>query len=447
MGELSVIQVVIVLVIALLVFGPARLPELGRQLGKGLRELKQQASGLGADLQRAVDDTLTPAQTQPSGNLTPPTEDDDRALLAGVVVTQNEPAPTLAASPPVVAGQDDELLQGVVVSGDTPAATASPEASSPREAPSDSTPRRQRRTVDRRPAPGRAAPPHHRLTRRPDRRICRALCGSSPIVAIPRRATAHRSAPHHPRRQRGFFTVLKVVSACAVIVALPVWLYQAYAYVIPAVAEQPRRRMLLTVGGIAGLFLLGAAFGYLLVLPVALKWLQSFNNNLFVSQLRASEYYGFVTTFTLSSGLMFEIPIAMMGLARLGVVQAATYVRQWRLAVVIIAVVAALLPGGDPMSMILLMVPQVGLYILGIWLAKRFGQPAPWTRAAWADGAPPRPPSHLPARRPTLKHCARCADQMVQVRIRRTQPFRIEMQCGLFALCQRRPLCSSQSCS
>lgn len=131
MGELSVIQVVIVLVIALLVFGPARLPELGRQLGKGLRELKQQASGLGADLQRAVDDTPTPAQTQPSGNLTPPTEDDDRALLAGVVVTQNEPAPTLAASPPVVAGQDDELLQGVVVSGDTPAATASPEASSP----------------------------------------------------------------------------------------------------------------------------------------------------------------------------------------------------------------------------------------------------------------------------------------------------------------------------
>jgi sec-independent protein translocase protein TatC len=84
---------------------------------------------------------------------------------------------------------------------------------------------------------------------------------------------------------------------------------------------------------------------------------------------------------------MFEIPIAMLGLARLGVVQAATYARQWRLAVVIIAVVAALLPGGDPMSMILLMVPQIGLYILGIWLAKRFGQPAPWTRAAWADGA------------------------------------------------------------
>ncbi len=183
----------------------------------------------------------------------------------------------------------------------------------------------------------------------------------------------------------GFFTVLKVVAACSLIVALPIWLYQAYAYVVPAVAEQPRRRMLMTVAGIAGLFLAGAAFGYVLVLPVALSWLQSFNNDLFVSQLRASEYYGFVTTFSLSSGLMFEIPVAMMGLARLGIVQAGTYVRQWRVAIVVIAVVAALLPGGDPMSMILLMVPQIVLYGLGVWLAKRFGQPAPWSKQAWAE--------------------------------------------------------------
>lgn len=181
-----------------------------------------------------------------------------------------------------------------------------------------------------------------------------------------------------------FFTVLKVTLACAFIVALPVWLYQAYAYIVPAVGDQPRRRMLLTVAGIAGLFLAGAAFGYFLVLPIALKWLQSFGNDLFANQLRASEYYGFVTTFTLASGLMFEIPIAMLGLARLGIVQAGTYIRQWRTATVLIAVVAALLPGGDPLSMILLMVPQIALYGLGIWLARAFGQPAPWSRDAWA---------------------------------------------------------------
>jgi sec-independent protein translocase protein TatA len=132
MGELSVIQVVIVLVIALLVFGPARLPELGRQLGKGLRELKQQASGLGADLQRAVDDTPAAAPAPSPAKVTPHSADDDQALLAGVVVTHDEPLQMNPATP-VVAGtqDDDDLLQGVVVSGDAPAPTAPQDAPPP----------------------------------------------------------------------------------------------------------------------------------------------------------------------------------------------------------------------------------------------------------------------------------------------------------------------------
>lgn len=190
-----------------------------------------------------------------------------------------------------------------------------------------------------------------------------------------------------------FFTVVKVIFACAVVVALPIWLYQLYAYVVPAVGEQPRRRMLLTVAAISSLFLVGAAFGFFLVLPIALEWLQSFGGDLFVNQLRANEYYSFVTVFTFASGLLFEIPVAMLGLARLGLVQARTFVTHWRAAVVTIAVVAALLPGGDPVSMILLMVPQVLLYGLGIVLAKRFGNPAPWSREAWADAASASEPS------------------------------------------------------
>lgn len=186
-----------------------------------------------------------------------------------------------------------------------------------------------------------------------------------------------------------FFTVVKVVLACTVIAAMPIWLYHAYAYVVPAIGAQSRRRMLLSVAGIAGLFLAGAAFGFFVVLPVALEWLQSFGEDLFVSQLRASEYYSFVTTFVFASGLMFEIPIAMMALARLGLVQARVFVTQWRWAVVVIAVLAALLPGGDPMSMILLMVPQLLLYALGVALAKRFGQPAPWSSDLWKDAQKP----------------------------------------------------------
>ncbi len=179
-----------------------------------------------------------------------------------------------------------------------------------------------------------------------------------------------------------FFTVVKVSAYAALIVALPIWLYQLYAFIIPAVGEQPRRKMLVVVAGISSLFFVGAAFGYYIVLPVALKWLQSFGDGLFATQLRAQDYYSFVSMFVLASGLMFELPVAMLGLARLGIVQAGVYLRHWRVAVVIIAVVAAALPGGDPFSMMMLMAPQLVLYAFGYWLARTFGREAPWNRTS-----------------------------------------------------------------
>ena len=192
----------------------------------------------------------------------------------------------------------------------------------------------------------------------------------------------------------GFFAVIKVSFWVAIIAALPIWLYQLYAFVMPAVAEQPRRKMLLVVAGVSLLFLGGAAFGFFLVLPVALDFLLGFGGDLFTNDLRAGDYYGFATGLMIGSGLMFEIPIAMLAFARLGVVDARFYRKQWRFAIVAIAVIAAILPGGDPASMILLMVPQLVLYLLGIWLAKVFGQPAPWRRDLWADASEgePSPP-------------------------------------------------------
>jgi sec-independent protein translocase protein TatC len=179
-----------------------------------------------------------------------------------------------------------------------------------------------------------------------------------------------------------FFTTLKVSLWAAVLVALPVWLYQAYAFVIPAVADQPRRIMLAIVAAVAGLFAAGVAFGYGVVLPVALEFLTGFGGETFNTQLRASEYFGFVTTMLLASGLLFEVPAAMTALARMGIASAALYRRHWRIALVAIAAIAAILPGGDPMSMLLLMVPQFVLYGLGIALAARFGQAPLWRREA-----------------------------------------------------------------
>ncbi len=189
--------------------------------------------------------------------------------------------------------------------------------------------------------------------------------------------------------QEPFVVTLKVAIGAAVLLALPVWLYQLYAFVVPAIAPQTRRKMLAVVAGVSGLFLGGVVFGYYLVLPVALDWLLGFADGSFSVQLRAGDYFSFVLTMLLAAGLVFEVPVAMLALARMGLVPAAQFRRQWRLAIVVIAVLAAILPGGDPVSMLLLMIPMIVLYQLGIILAQAFGGPAIWQREAWAPGERP----------------------------------------------------------
>lgn len=184
-----------------------------------------------------------------------------------------------------------------------------------------------------------------------------------------------------------FITTLKVSFWAAVLIALPVWLYQAYAFVIPAVADQPRRVVLAVVGALSGLFVAGVAFGYWVVLPVALEFLTGFGGASFDTQLRAAEYFGFATTMLLASGLLFEVPVAMTALSRMGVTTAQMYRTHWRVALVAIAAIAAILPGGDPISMGLLMLPQIVLYGVGIALSARFGQEPLWRHDREPDAA------------------------------------------------------------
>ncbi len=180
-----------------------------------------------------------------------------------------------------------------------------------------------------------------------------------------------------------FFTTLKVCFWAAILASLPVWLYQAYAFVIPAVEDQSRRKILAIVGSVAALFVAGVAFTFYVVLPVALQFLLNFGDGTFQTEVRAGEYFGFATSLMLAGGLMFEVPIAMLAFARMGLASASVYIKQWRIALVVIAALAAVLPGGDPFSMLLLMVPQILLYGLGVLLAQKFGRPSVWTRGAW----------------------------------------------------------------
>jgi sec-independent protein translocase protein TatC len=125
------------------------------------------------------------------------------------------------------------------------------------------------------------------------------------------------------------------------------------------------------------LFIAGCAFGYFLVLPAAVHFLLNFNDDQFNVLLRASDYYSFFGMTVLAMGLLFEMPLAILIAARMGIVNSQQLRSNRRYAIVIIAVVAMLLPGVDPVSMLIEMVPLLLLFELSIWLTVWFAKPSP----------------------------------------------------------------------
>jgi sec-independent protein translocase protein TatC len=123
------------------------------------------------------------------------------------------------------------------------------------------------------------------------------------------------------------------------------------------------------------LFIAGLAFAYFVVMPAAISFLLNFNEANFDTELRAKEYYGFLGITTVALGLLFQMPIALLSITRLGVVTPEQLAKNRRYAIFFISIIAAALPGGDPVSMILIMIPLVLLYEASVQLAKRFGEP------------------------------------------------------------------------
>jgi sec-independent protein translocase protein TatC len=174
-----------------------------------------------------------------------------------------------------------------------------------------------------------------------------------------------------------FTTTVTVSAYGAIILALPVILYQAYAYLLPAFDARERRAILPLLLLIPVLFIAGVAFGYFVVLPAATKFLLNFNDTQFNIQVRAKEYYGFFSTTLLACGIVFQVPVGVLAVTRLGIVKVRQLQRNRRYAYLGCAIVAAALPGVDPVSMLLETVPLIALYELSIVLARLFGEPAP----------------------------------------------------------------------
>ncbi len=118
------------------------------------------------------------------------------------------------------------------------------------------------------------------------------------------------------------------------------------------------------------LFVIGVVFTYLVVLPPAVRFLQGYNANQFQALVQAKPLYSFEVLTMAAIGLAFQMPIGLFGLRQLGMINGSTLTRHWRYATVIIAVIAAAMPGADPVTTALETAPLVILFLASIVLLK-----------------------------------------------------------------------------
>jgi sec-independent protein translocase protein TatC len=171
-----------------------------------------------------------------------------------------------------------------------------------------------------------------------------------------------------------FTTTFMVAAYAAILLALPILLYQAYAFILPAFSPGERKVAFPLLLMVPFLFIGGVLFGYFVVLDPAIDFLLNFNAEEFTTALRARDYYGFVGLALISLGILFQVPVGILGATRLGVVTPEQLRKNRRYAILAIAVLAALLPTIDPVTLILEMVPLIILYEVSILLARAFGR-------------------------------------------------------------------------
>jgi sec-independent protein translocase protein TatC len=174
-----------------------------------------------------------------------------------------------------------------------------------------------------------------------------------------------------------FYTTLTNSAYAALLVSLPVILYQLYAFILPAFSPSERRVATPLLMLVPVLFISGVVFCYFVVLAPALDFLLNFTADEFRPEVRARDYYSFVTLLMLAMGIGFQIPVGVIAACKLGVTSPEKLRAGRRYAIVVIAVLAALLPTLDPLTLILEMIPLIALYELSIWLASVLGRPSP----------------------------------------------------------------------
>jgi sec-independent protein translocase protein TatC len=208
--------------------------------------------------------------------------------------------------------------------------------------------------------------------------VARALAADDGLSADTRRmleelsrtaaATAAATPKATPRRPvtlgvgEPFTATFKVAVYAAFLLALPLILYQAYAFILPAFSPREKQVAVPLLLMVPFLFVGGVVFAYFMVLPPAINFLQNFNDDSYDILLQARDFYGFELLVLMMMGVLFQIPVGILAATRLGVVTPRQLRAGRRYAIVVIAVLAMLLPGQDPVTMLMMMVPLIVLY-------------------------------------------------------------------------------------
>ena len=168
-----------------------------------------------------------------------------------------------------------------------------------------------------------------------------------------------------------FFVRLKVAALAGVFLSLPVTLYQLWRFVSVGLTPTERRYSLSLIPAALALFVSGAAFAFLVILPIGVRFLLSYQTPNLVPMISVQAYTSFVTAFVLAFGLLFQLPVVILFLARLGVVTPASLAAGRKYALLAIVTASAVLtPGGDVVSQMLMAVPTYILYEVSIWVAR-----------------------------------------------------------------------------
>jgi sec-independent protein translocase protein TatC len=169
-----------------------------------------------------------------------------------------------------------------------------------------------------------------------------------------------------------FTVTLTVCMYAGFVLALPVVLWQIWGFFAPAVNPASERKMLALAVVAVALGAAGLAFGYWILLPRAVHFLTNYDNTHFHVAIRASSYYNFVVTVLVGVVILFQTPLVVLGLVSLGVLSSRTLREKRRIGYFITAAVALALPGPDPVTTFLELLPMWLLFEASIWLAVLF---------------------------------------------------------------------------